>query len=102
MKKSRTKEKRPRRKKGQGCINQYGYIVVPNPRGGQMHQHRLIMEQHLGRPLLKEEKVHHKNGVRTDNRLENLELWTTNHCVGGRVEDMVAWAKKILELYGTH
>ena len=52
-----------------------GYIQ--EKRDGQWHmQHRLVMEQVLGRPLLKSERVHHKNGDRQDNRPENLELWT--------------------------
>ena len=52
-----------------------GYIQ--EKRDGQWHmQHRLVMEQVLGRPLLKSERVHHKNGNRQDNRPENLELWT--------------------------
>ncbi|MGA4541315.1 HNH endonuclease [Uniformispora flossi] len=57
------------------------------------------MESLLGRSLLPGEEVHHRNGIRDDNLPENLELWTTGHPTGGRVEDQVAWATQILRTY---
>lgn len=63
-------------------------------------EHILVAEDLLGRYLLDGETVHHRNGVRDDNRPENLELWTCPQPSGIRVSDAIAWAQEILERYG--
>lgn len=83
---------------GAGYTDASGYRVIEMG-GVQLREHRLVMERHLGRPLEPHETVHHKNGQRTDNRLENLELWSTSQPAGQRVEDKVAWAIEVLRLW---
>jgi hypothetical protein len=85
----------------------HGYRVVPIPRdlrhltSGKTpaEEHRFVMAMHLGRALLPDEVVHHRNGVRTDNRIENLELWSTAQPSGQRTEDKVAFAVDVLRRY---
>jgi hypothetical protein len=60
----------------------------------------VVMEEMLGRYLLPGESVHHRNGVRDDNRRESLELWTRPQPTGIRATDAVTWARQILERYG--
>lgn len=75
-----------------------GYISVKRD-GRWQSEHRVVMSDHLGRELRKGEEVHHRNGVRHDNRIENLELWTIPQPTGSRVQDVVAWARHILDVY---
>lgn len=84
-------------------LNTSGYIYRWRKLDGRViHQlqHRHLVEEALGRALLSHENVHHINGNREDNRIENLELWSTSQPAGQRVEDKIAWAKELLLQYG--
>lgn len=83
--------------------NGYVWITVPalSRAGGprSVMEHRYVMSRHLGRELFAEETVHHINGNRQDNRLENLELFSSRHGPGQRVVDKVDFAIEMLTLY---
>ena len=103
-----TRRARPKRKgPGGRHVNAQGYVSVywpdnPNAKpDGTVLEHRAVLSEQLGRPLLEFENVHHKNGIRHDNSPENLELWTRAQPPGRRVADAIEYANKIISLYGS-
>ena len=91
--------------KGGRHINSNGYVGIYMPKhprsksNGYITEHTVVMEKEIGRYLLEKETVHHLNGNKEDNRIENLELWSSSHPSGQRVSDKVKWAKEILQVY---
>lgn len=75
-----------------------GYVML-NREGKPVMEHIVVMVEHLGRPLYEGETIHHKNGVRNDNRIENLELRASSHGKGQTIPDLVAFARQTLLRY---
>ena len=77
-----------------------GYIKIKEESGNWILEHHKVIKEIIGRHLIKNESVHHINGDRSDNRPENLELWSKSHPSGQRIKDKVKWAREILRDYG--
>lgn len=82
---------RMRREWGTGTHDRNGYIQIPMPDGSTRMEHRIVMEAMLGRELADRENVHHINGIKNENRPENLELWVKPQPNGQRVSDLIRW-----------
>ena len=91
--------------KGGRTFHKAGYVMVKataHPRAsrhGYVFEHILVMETALGRSLIGDETIHHRNGVRDDNRVGNLELWVKPQPSGIRATDALAWAREIIARY---
>jgi hypothetical protein len=94
-------------RKPQPVVNSEGYVSILDPthpnaqKSGYVFIHTKVMSEFLGRPLWPDENVHHKNGDRADNRIENLELWSRSQPSGQRAVDKLTWAREIIARYGS-
>lgn len=82
---------------GSRKVNELGYVEILFG-GDRAFEHRLVWEARHGE-LLPGQNIHHKNGQRDDNRIENLEVWDTSQPAGQRPEDKVAFALEMLRRY---
>jgi hypothetical protein len=96
------------KKKYGKIVDSNGYVLVyakgdPSANRGKFKEraaeHRMVMSEYLGRPLFENENVHHKNGDKADNRIENLELWVVVQPKGQRPIDLITYAREILQRY---
>lgn len=91
--------------KGGRFQSNHGYVFILDRQHensnhlGYVLEHVKVMSKIIGRPMLPKETIHHKNGIRNDNRPENLELWASSHPPGQRIEDLLTYAREILEKY---
>lgn len=88
--------------KGGKRINPYGYVEIKSGEYKGKFEHRILYEQHYGVKLKRHQTVHHKNGIRDDNRIENLELWDTHQPYGQRITDKLEHYFDMVREYSTN
>lgn len=95
---SKTHPPQPVAPLGTKKVNPDGYVVVKTGRTKSEWEleHRLVIEHKLGKPLAPGQNVHHLNGNRADNHVENLELWNVPQPSGVRDDDFRKYVQRVL------
>ena len=75
--------------------NKRGYMEFRHGEHRGKLEHRVVYEKHYNVQLKPNQSIHHINGDKTDNRIENLELWDKSQPYGQRVEDKINFYKKL-------
>lgn len=89
-------------KGGLGSVNGHGYNVIKNGKHRNKLEHRVVYEEYYGVKLTNTQNIHHKNGIKTDNRIGNLELWDSSQPLGQRVEDKIEYYHNLIMQYKDH
>jgi hypothetical protein len=92
-------ENNPSWKGGNGTVNGRGYRYIRHGKDRGMLEHRIIFENYHNIKLLPHQSIHHINGIKTDNRIDNLELWDSSQPFGQRVEDKLDYYFSIITTY---
>lgn len=89
-------------KGGKPRLDSNGYLEYRHGELRGIKAHRHVYEEHYGIKLKPHQNIHHINGIRTDNRIENLELWDTSQPSGQRVEDKINYYFELVQQYKDH